>query len=188
MADLALRLLLWSLGHCIALGSRWMPSLRSQITRSVTIELAASHRVARHWVFDSSLRRATTHSGPAAAADCRVHFATSGLAFRTLTSPRAPDRIVKGLQYGRIELSGSAFLLMWFYGLTRLFVKIGRVSGPRHRIPGAYLVHDPAACGAETIVIEPAVQRLDPAWKDAWKARSTLPIIRACTDEYFGEP
>jgi hypothetical protein len=87
-----------------------------------------------------------------------------------------------------VELQGSAFVLLWFYGLTRKFVKIGRPSGPRHQIPGAYLAHDPAACGAETILVEPAVVRLDPSWTAAWKARSSLSMVRACTDEPMLEP
>jgi len=188
LADLALRMLLWFLGHGLALGSRFMPSLRSQITRTLVLELAAGDRVARHWIFDATLRRATTFSGPAAAAECRVHFASSWQGLRSLASPRAVDKIVSGIQQGNVRLQGSAFVLLWFYGLTRKLIKLGRPSGPRYRIPGAYLVHDPAACGAETIVIEPAVVRLDPAWKSAWRARASLMITRACTDEYGGDP
>ena len=52
MSNVALRMLLWFLGQCIARGSRFMPSLRSQITRTLTFELSAGERVARHWVFD----------------------------------------------------------------------------------------------------------------------------------------
>jgi hypothetical protein len=188
MSDLALRLLFWFLGLCIAQGSRYVPSLRAQITRSLTVELSAGPRVARHWVFQAGRRCATTRAGRAETAECRVHFSTSLQALRILTSPRAVDRIVGGFHDGSVTIQGSAFLLLWFYGLTRIFVKIGRGGRPRRRIPGAYLAHDPAACGAEAIVVEPAVQRLDPEWKAAWKARSTLPIIRVCTDEYFGEP
>lgn len=188
LADSALRILLFFLGHSLALGSRFMPSVRSQITRTLVLELAAGDHVARHWVFDASLRRATTYSGPAAAPECRVHFASSWQGLYSLISPRAVDKIVGGILHGSVMLHGSAFVLLWFYGLTRKLVKIGRPSGPRYRIPGAYLAHDPAACGAETIVIEPAVVRLDPAWKAAWRARANLMIIRVCTDEYGGEP
>lgn len=188
LADSALRILLFFLGHGLAIGSKFMPSLRSQITRTLVLELAAGDHVARHWVFDASLRRATTCSGPASAPECRVHFASSWQGLCSLISPRAVDKIVSGLLHGSVKLHGSAFVLLWFYGLTRRLVKIGRPSGPRYRIPGAYLAHDPAACGAETIVIEPAVVRLDPAWKAAWRARSTLMITRVCTDEYGGEP
>ena len=165
-----------------------MPSVRSQITRTLTFELSAGDRVARHWVFDGQLRRATTYSGHAAVPDYSVHISSSWQALRTLSSPRTVDKIVGGFHNGTVELHGSAFVLLWFYGLTRKFVKIGRASGPRYRIPDAYIVHDPAACGAETILIEPAVVRLDPAWTAAWKARSTLSMVRACTDEPMLEP
>ena len=188
MSNAALRMLLWFLGQCIARGSRFMPSVRSQITRTLTFELSAGDRVARHWVFDGQLRCATTHSGHAAAADCSVHISSSWQALRMLSSRRTVDKIVGGFHNGTVELHGSAFLLLWFYGLTRKFIKIGHASGPRYRLPDAYIAHDPDACGAETIVIEPAVVRLDPAWTAAWKARSTLSMVRACTDEPMLEP
>jgi hypothetical protein len=188
MSNAALRILLWFLGQCIARGSRFMPSVRSQITRTLTFELSGGDRVARHWVFDGQLRRATTHSGHAAAPDCALRFSSSWQALRTLSSPLTVDKVVRGVEDGMVELHGSAFVLLWFHGLTRKFVKIGRASGPRHRIPDAYIAHDPAACGAETIVIEPAVVRLDPAWTAAWKARSTMSQVRAYTDEPMLEP
>lgn len=188
MSNVALHILLWSLGQCIAQGSRFMPSVRSQITRTLTFQLSAGDRVARHWIFDGQLRRATTHSGCAAAADCSVHISSSWQALRMLSSPLTVDKIVHGLHVGTVELQGSAFVLLWFHGLTRKFVKIGRASGPRHRIPDAYVAHDPAAAGSETIIVEPAVVRLDPAWTAAWKARSTLWMVRACTDEPMLEP
>jgi hypothetical protein len=188
MSDAALRMLLWFLGQCIAQGSRFMPSVRSQITRTLVFELSAGDRVARYWAFDGQLRRATTHSGHAAAVDCSVHISSSWQALWMLCSAQTTDKIVRGLHNGTVELHGSAFVLLWFHGLTRKFVKIGRASGPRYRIPDAYIAHDPAACGAETIVIEPAVVRLDPAWTTAWKARSSLSMVRACTDEPMLEP
>jgi hypothetical protein len=188
MSNAALRMLLWSLGQCIAQGSRFLPSVRSQITRTLTFELSAGDRVARHWNFDSQLRRATTRSGHAAAPDCALHISSSWQALRTLSSPRTVDKVVTGLHNSTVELHGSAFVLLWFYGLTRKFVKIGRASGPRYRIPDAYIAHDPAACGAETIVIEPSVARLDPVWTAAWKARSTLSQVRGWTDEPMLEP
>jgi hypothetical protein len=188
MADAALRMLLWFLGQCMAWGSRFMPSVRAQITRTLTFELSAGDRVARHWVFDGQLRRATTRPGPAAAADCSVRMRSSGQALRMLVSPKTVDKIVAAHHRGTVQIHGSAFVLLWFYGLTRKFVRIGRPRGPRHRIPGAYLAHDPAASGAETILVEPAVLRLDPAWTAAWKARSTLSMVRAATGEPMPEP
>jgi hypothetical protein len=188
MSNVALRMLLWFLGQCIAQGSRWMPSVRSQITRSLTFELSAGEHVSRYWVFDAQLRRATTHSGRASTPDCAVHLRSSWQALRTLVSRLTVDKIIAGLHGGTVELHGSAFVLLWFYGLTRLFVTIGQPAGPRYEIPHSYLAHDDTACGTEKIVIEPAVRRLDPAWTAAWKARATLPNIRACTDEPMPEP
>ena len=188
MSDAALRLVLWFLGHCIAQGSRFMPSVRSQITRTLVFELSAGDKVARHWSFDGPQRRATTRSGRAATADCAVHFSTSAQALRALVSPRTVDKVVAGLHDETAQLQGSAFVLLWFYGLTRKFVKLGRASGPRYRLPDPYLAHDPAACGTETIVVEPAVVRLDPDWTDAWRARSTLLQVRATTGEPVLEP
>lgn len=188
MSDAALRLLLWTLGQCLAQGSRWMPSVRAQITRTLVFELSAGKKVARHWIFDGPQRRATTRPGRAPSADCAVHFGSSTQALRALASSRTVDRVVEGLHNDTVQLRGSAFVLLWFYGLTRRFVRLGRPSGPRHRVPNPYLAHDPAACGAESIIIEPAVDRLDPAWTAAWRARSTLLQVRATTDEPVLEP
>ena len=188
MSNPTLRLLLWALGQCMTVGSRFVPSMRSQITRSLVFELSAGESVARHWVFDGPQRRVTTRPGHAASADCAVRFSSSALALRALVSTRTVDRVVEGLRAGTVELRGSAFVLLWFHGLTRKFVRFGRPSGPRHRLPDPYLVHDAAACGDEAIVIEPAVTKLDPEWTNAWRARSTLVQVRAAAGEPVLEP
>lgn len=188
MSDAGLRIVLWFLGHSVARGSRFIPSLRTQITRTLTFELSAGAKVARHWVFDGQQRRAITQTGRALDADCAVHFQTSRQGLQALLSARTVDKVVAGIHNGTVELRGSAFVLLWFHGLTRKFVKFGRMSPPRRFIPGAYLAHDDAACGSETIVIEPAVTRLDPAWTAAWKARASLLQVRAATDEPVLEP
>jgi hypothetical protein len=188
MSNTMLRLLLWALGQCLTRGSRFMPPLRAQITRTLVFELSAGERVARHWIFDAPQRRVTTRRGHAVLTDCSVHFASSGQAIRALVSRRTVDKVVAGLHDESIQLHGSAFVLLWFHGLTRKFVRLGSPAGPRHPVPDPYLAHDPAACGVETIVVEPVVVRLDPAWTDAWRARSTLLQVRATTGEPVLEP
>lgn len=188
MSNSTLRLLLWALGRCMGVGSRFMPSMRSQITRTLVFELSAGDRVARQWFFDGPQRRVTARPGRATRADCAVHFDSSAQALRALASPRTVDKVIEGLHAGTVELRGSAFVLLWFHGLTRRFVRLGRPSGPRHRLPEPYLAHDPASCGDEKIVIEPAVTRLDPEWADAWRARSTLIQVRAAAGEPVLEP
>src|SRR5438128_1146990 len=104
MFDPALRWVLWVLGQCFALGSRFMPSVRAQITQTMVFELAAGEKVARHWVFDGPQRRATTRPGPAPSADCSVRFGSSAQALRALLSPRTVDEVVAGLHNGTVTL------------------------------------------------------------------------------------
>lgn len=188
MADAALRLLLATLGTCMSVGSRFLPGLRAQIARSLVLEVSCGDAVARHWIFDGPSRRIRTRAGRADRPDCALRIDTSAHALRILVSRRTVDRVVHGMQRGTVQVEGSTFVVLWFHGLTRRFVKLGGVAGPRHRIPHPYLAHDPAANGRETIVVEPAVTRLDPEWSAAHRARSTLWNVRAATDEPMPEP
>ena len=79
-------------------------------------------------------------------------------------------------------------ILVWFHGLARRLVTIGR-AGPQGRaLPGAYLAHDPAANGVERIAVEPAVRQLDPRWTGAWNARARLWIVRGASGDPLREP
>jgi hypothetical protein len=187
MFDVLLRVLLWIFGQCLTHGSRFMPGLRSQITRTLTFELSGGN-VVRHWLFDAPSRRVRSVAGPASEPDVRLQFATSWQALAVLVSTRTVDKLVEGRNRGTVEIDGSPLIVLWFYGLTRKFIRLGAERQPREPIPGAYLRHDPRANGAETILIEPAVTRLDPAWRDAWKARSSLLMVRAAIGEPVGEP
>lgn len=188
VSDFALQVLLWVLGHGVCLGSRFMPSLRTQINRTLTFEIRAGGRVARHWRFYGHLHRADTYSGSAERPDHAVIFTSSWQALRAFTSPRAVDRIVTDLHAGTIKLIGSAFVLLWFYGLTRRIFPIGRGDGIRKPIPDAYLAHDSRSCGDETIIVLPAVSELDPQWKNAWNARAKLWMVRVATGEPMPDP
>jgi hypothetical protein len=60
-----LRLLLFTFGHGLALMSRFIPSVRSQITRTLTFEISTDDGAARHWYFDGQQRRIATRTGRA---------------------------------------------------------------------------------------------------------------------------
>ena len=105
-----------------------------------------------------------------------------------LVSARTVDKLVESRNRGTVQIDGSPLVVLWFYGLTRMFIRLGAERQPRRPIPGAYLQHDPAANGTEKILIEPAVTRLDPVWRDAWRARSSLLMVRAAVGEPVGEP
>ena len=182
-----LRLLLFGLGHGLAIASRFDPALRSRLTRSFTLELSAGEGVARHWRFDGFRRRITTRAGPARAPEHVVRFARAGEALRALLSRRAIGHIVAGAQRGSVRLDGNSAVVLWFFGLTRRLVAIGREPGPRGPLPGAYLRPERRANGDEAIPVEPACEELDPAWTRAWEQRAKLLTVRAVTGEPIPE-
>jgi hypothetical protein len=85
----ALRVLLWALGYGLVLTSRFSARVRSQITRSLTVEISTDDGVARHWVFDSQRRHVSVSAGRVRTPDFALRFTNSGQALRDLTSPRA---------------------------------------------------------------------------------------------------
>jgi len=178
-----LRLLLFAWGHGLAFASRFDPALRSRVTRSFTLEVSADEGVARQWRFDGHRRRITTRAGMAAAPEHALRFARAGDALRALLSPRAIRHIVAGTQRGSVRLEGNAEVMLWFFGLTRRLVAIGREPGPRRPLPGAYLRPDSRSNGNEAIPIEPACEELDPAWTRAWEQRAKLLTVRAIAGE-----
>jgi hypothetical protein len=50
-----------------------------------------------------------------------------------------------------------------------------------------YVQHDPRSNGSEQIIIEPAIDQLDPKWTNAWEQRAKLLIVRAANGEPMGE-
>jgi hypothetical protein len=183
-----LRVLLGGLGYGMVLASRFSGSIRSQITRSLTVEISADDGVAQHWDSDRQRRCVYSSAGRADSPDCAVRFASSGQALRALTSPRAIDRIMGGLGHGAVRVEGDARVLPWFDGLARWMVSAGLAGRSRRALPGACLAHDPAANGVEKIEVEPAVGQLDPCWTAAWTSRARLWIVRGACGEPLQEP
>jgi hypothetical protein len=183
-----LRVLLWGLGYGLVLASRFSTPIRSQITRSLTVEISTDDGVARHWEFDAQRRLVFSSPGQARTPDFAVQFSSSGQALRTLTSPRAIDRIMGGLGHGTVRIEGNPRIMLWFHGLARRLVSFGRSGSSRLALPGAYLAHDPAANGVEKITIEAPVRQLDPRWTAAWQSRARLWIVRAACGDPLNEP
>jgi hypothetical protein len=180
--------MLATLGMGLSALSRFSDPVRAQVTRTLSFEISTADGVRRRWLFDGSTRRITSTSRPAGTADHRVHFRSSAQGIGVLASPRAVDAAVDGLVRHRIQLEGSAFIVIWFYGLTRKIVKIGRTRGPRRSIPGGYVRPDPTRDGPEPILREPPVNELDPTWQAALAARATLYMVRGPGGETMPEP
>jgi hypothetical protein len=178
-----LRLLLLMLGEGLALASRVVPSVRSQVTRTLTFEISTDDGVVRQWHFDAPQRRITTRAGRPRPSTNALRFPSSGAAVRVFFSPHWGRLIVGGIQHGTTRVEGALFAVYWFLGLTRKLIAIGREMGPRGALPDPYLRHDPRSNGSEQIIIEPAIERLDPKWTNAWERRATLLGVRATTGE-----
>lgn len=178
-----LRLLLFTLGHGLALASRIIPSVRSQVTRTLTFEISSDDGVARQWHFNAQQRRITTRAGRPEPSTNGLRFPSSGTALRVLLSPHWGRLVVEGIQRGTTHIQGALFAMYWFFGLTRKVIAIGRENGPSGPMPNPYLRHDPRSNGSEQIIIEPEVERLDPKWTNAWEQRAKLLGVRATTGE-----
>jgi hypothetical protein len=111
-----LRFLLFTLGQGLALASRISPSVRSQITRTLTFEISTDDGVARHWHFNGQQRRISTGGGRSRSPVQALRFRSSGEALRALLSPRCAGQIVDGMQNGTVRLEGSLFLAFCFSG------------------------------------------------------------------------
>jgi hypothetical protein len=159
-----------------------------QITRSFTFEISTDDGVARQWVFDDLRRRVTTSGGSPNPADHTLRFTTSREALRVLAWPDTVERLADALYGETARIEGHPLIPVWFLSLMRTFIPIGRAAGCHRALPGAYLTHDPASNGNEEIIIEPAVNQLDPRWTHAWAARAKLWIVRGATGEVLKEP
>jgi hypothetical protein len=183
-----LRVILVALGVGLAARSRVDRLVRAQVTRTLSFEISTADGVRRRWMFDGSTRRVTSTGRPVGEPDHRLHFRSSAQGVGALTSTRAVDAVVDGLVRHRIQLEGSAFIVIWFYGLTRRIVRIGRTRGPRRPVPHAYVRPDPSRDGPEPILREAPVSELDPTWQNAWDARATLWMVRGPGGEPMPEP
>jgi hypothetical protein len=178
-----LRLLLFTLGQWLALASRIGPSIRAQVTRTLTFEISTDDGVVRQWHFNAPQRRITTRGGRSLPSTNALRFPSNGMALRVLLSPHCARLIAEGMQHSTIRVEGALFAVYWFLGLTRKFIAIGFENGPRGPLPDPYTRHDPRSNGSEQIIIEPAIDHLDPTWKSAWEQRAKLLGVRATTGE-----
>lgn len=162
---LVLRSLLAVAGALMAAASRVDPVLRSCITRDAVFEISTEDGVARHWRFDGSTRRVSSHPGHAAHPACALRFADAAVALRLLASD--PDAVDAAVATGALRVEGSAVLGLWFSGLVMRLTKVGRWRARRRPLPHPYVEHDPSSRAARFITVEPPERELDPEWEAA---------------------
>jgi hypothetical protein len=175
--------LLATLGFLMEQAGRRSRRFRSQITRDVVVEITSADGVARHYVFAADRRAMSSRPGPATGPTVALCFESAGLGFLTLLSPRAVGRIVQALLARRATVQGNAVLLLWFYGLTRMVIPLGRQRPLREPLPGALRTPDPSSRVAGRITREPAAAALDRQWTAAARQRARMAMLQGVAGE-----
>lgn len=170
-----------ALGKGLELTCRRNATFRKQVTREVTVQIGSAEGVFHHYLFTP--RAVTSRRGPAVDPTLSLCFDNARLGILTLASPRAVGKIVHALQGRRAEYRGNAVLLLWFYGLTRFVLPIGKTGRLRVPPPDAYVEPSMQSKVAKQIVREASVEELDPAWEAAHRQRAKMIMIRGSAGE-----
>lgn len=172
-----------ALGALMEQAARRSPAFWRQITRDLTVEISSRDGVAQHYVFRRDGRTVESCPGPAAAPSVALTFDTGWQGARALASPKAVGVIVKATLARTATITGNPALLLWFYGLTRVVVPLGRTAPLADPLPGALAAPDPASRVWDRIPRLPAVDAIDPAWSEGVAARRTLAQVRGVAGE-----
>lgn len=172
------RLVLGFLGVLMVLGGRVSRRFRRQVSRDLTVQISSDDGVSQTFLFHARTRTMTLSRTFVGRPDCALRFATAHEGIFALLSPRAIGKVVDGMNTGGTRIDGNSALILWFYGLTRVVLPIGRSRLPRRRIPHPTRGPEREAPWAARIIREPAVKDLAPGWSGAWRARSRMLIVR----------
>ena len=175
------RLLLAVLGIGLELACRFSKNFRLQVTRDLTVQVGSSDGVFHHYTF--APRAVKSRAGQVSSPTLNLVFCNAYLGFITLISPRACGKIVHALLQGNAEYEGNAVLLLWFFGLTRFVLPIGRTKPLQAEPPQAYIAPSDTVKVAAQTIREPAVSELDPAWSMAHQRRSQMAMLRVAAGE-----
>lgn len=170
-----------ALGMGLRLAASLSPRLRSQLSGCRTIQIGSCDGVHRH--YRCLLRTVRTASGEADAPDVSLCFDNAGLGLRTLLATDAVGRIVRALLARRATYTGNAVLVLWFFGLTRFVLPVGRSAPLKRELPEAYVLHNPSSLVADRITREPVAEQLDPNWTAAHARRAQMIMIRGSAGE-----
>lgn len=167
----------------MAIASRHSDRFRRQVTRDVVLEISSADGARQRYALHAASRRLTLPRRSHDPAECVLRFACAREGLRALLSPRAIGRIVEGMNTGGTRMRGNAALMLWFHGLTRVVMPIGRSRVPRRTVRLARRVPVRGPARAEPyggrIVREPVERELSRDWPEAWRAREKLLQLRA---------
>jgi hypothetical protein len=179
MGKVLLRVLLAVLGVLLRVGRRLSARMRAQLTTDLVLEIRSGDGVAHHYVFRGADRSVASHRGKfAGPTDLTLTFKTATLGFTTLIRTDAVGKIVQLALADRVRYTGNAAYALWFWGLTRMVVPLGRQRPLKENLPGALAAPDPSSKVAGRITREPVATALDPAWPAAHSARDEMALMQ----------
>jgi len=177
----AFALALACLGVGLQFACRWSERFRSQLTRELTIQIASADGVVHHYVFTP--RAVASRAGAAREPTLSLCFDNAGLGVVTLLSSHAVGRIVQALLTRSADYQGNAVFVLWFYGLTRFVLPIGRSRPLAVPLPDAYVAPNLNSKVAARIVREPPAAALDPDWHLAHQQHAKMAMTRGSAGE-----
>jgi hypothetical protein len=179
MDKLLFRTLLAALGLLLSVAGRCSTRFRNQVTRNLVIEVAAADGVGHHYLFSGANRTVRSRAGRAPApTDLSLTFENSRLGFLTLIRTDGIGRIVRLILDRRATYTGNATYALWFWGLSRMVLPLGRQRPLREGLPGALTAPDPASKVAGRITREPVAEQIDPALTDIIAAHRKMAMVR----------
>jgi hypothetical protein len=179
MGKVLLRVLLTVLGLLLRVGRRLSPRMRAQLTTDLVLEIRSGDGVAHHYVFTGHNRSLASRAGRAAIpTDLTITFKTAWLGFRTLIRTDAVGQIVRLALADRVRYTGNAAYALWFWGVTRMVLPLGRQRPFKENLPGALAAPDPSSKVAGRITREPVATVLDPNWTGAHSARDEMALMQ----------
>lgn len=183
LATRQFKILLGTLGQLMEVAVKRSPAFWRQCTRDVTVEVSSRDGVAYTYAFSN--RAMVGRPGPAAPPGPTVAlcFETAAEGFRCLSSPKAVGLIVNSLLARRAEVSGNPVLFLWFYGLTRIVIPVGRTGPLPAPLPDSFTAPNPQSKVHARIIREPAVAAVDPAWTAAIAARRKMAMVQGVAGE-----
>jgi hypothetical protein len=181
LMQLLFRSVLVALGMGLQLAFRWSGRFRSQLAHPRTVQVGSADGVFHHYRF--APRGVTSQAGRLDNPDVGICFDNALLGLITLASPHAVGRIVHALLDRAAEYEGNAVLVLWFFGLTRFVLPLGRTAPLHAPLPEAYTAHNPHGRVASRIVREPVVDVLDPNWTAAHRRHAQMIIPRGAAGD-----
>ncbi|MGE0373440.1 MAG: hypothetical protein AB7O21_17290 [Gammaproteobacteria bacterium] len=181
VARAAFRCALAGLGAGLRLACLASARFRAQLAHARIVQVGSADGVFHHYRF--SPRTVASFRGRVANPDVGVCFDNAWHGLVTLLSPRAVGGIVHALREETAEYEGNAVLVLWFFGLTRFVLPVGRTAPLREPPPDAYIAHDPRSRVAGRIVREPVTHALDPGWIGAHAQRAKMVMPRGAAGD-----